>query len=145
MGSGESFPRPLLLRFAHEMRTFAATRSSWSRPECMGSKGITGIPQQVRRLFGPTGSAGKQDVLFAVDNGGDDSPLVIGDNFDSCVANRKAREKFRDGPKLGVKEEPKPGKERLNSINPTTAQRNRRYLRDSGDPLVPSCPPCATG
>ena len=96
-----------------------------------GRSGIRGIALQMRRAFGPSTGAGKQDVLSPGDNGGDDSPPATGATFESMAAFRRAKRKSHDEPTRGAKKRPKRRKRGSNGINSGTGRRHRRLLRNS--------------
>ena len=96
-----------------------------------GRSGIRGIALQMRRAFGPSGGAGKQDVLSPGDNGGDDPPPATGATFESMAAFRRAKRKSHDEPTRVAKKGPKRRKEGSNGINSGTGRRHRCFLRNS--------------
>ena len=78
--------------------TSLALISLWFWLARAGYLGISEEASQMRRLFGPMGGSGRQDISMARDTGGEVSPLPVGgDNFVAWAARRKSQKKPRTG------------------------------------------------
>ena len=110
---------------------------------CESSR-IVGIERQMRRLFGPMGGSGHQDVLSV--GGGEEATKCSseGGDFEVRAAYRTAKRKLkneRKGPVKGKHSAAAKGdKVRLNGTNPRTRWPSRRDFCDSAYHLLPRCP-----
>ena len=98
----------------------------------------------MRRLFGPMGNSGRQDVLLVTKDREKSKSLKDNEDFGAWAAHHKAKQN-------SVKEEKRGGQSKKaglekgdgrksNIINPRTERRAKYYLRNSAYCPFPKCP-----
>ena len=93
MRPGGSFPKAFASAQCLQNASLSREDKSLVLAGVRGSSGIAEIAQQMRRLFGPTGGSGRQDVLYvAADEG---KVISRKGTSESWAGYRKAKEKSK--------------------------------------------------
>ena len=141
MGMGHGFPDEFASVLCVQNAALLGNGKSMGLACVQNNLAFPGAPSLMRRLFGPRGSAVRQDVLAAADLG----PALGEEDYAAWVAYRKARkgqkrERRRSDRRKTARSRPRGEGRAMNGFNRKTGESDGRYTCNREFHYAPDCP-----